>query len=297
MKTIALLIGFTILTILKSYCQDDPAIIGYKLNASANTIHVWQDKDGQPDLSSFNFWVNNYWFKIDKVAVIDKIEYVRITIPSKLILDSAEKKYINPPHYINPKRWNDDGWPDGSPIDSYDFNSWLWITKADFDKYKANYYGRIVTQFVMSGLSVPFKYRPAMGTHSSSILNGDINIGAFIGVRFGIFGNTGGIIIGGTFGLNSVAMSASNNTFINDKSTQSISGFNYGGGIVFDWQKKFQIGIIKGYDHEVGDLSKTYIYQDKSWFALSLNYKFLDFGSSKAAAKQNVSPDDKRKSK
>ena len=294
MKKITLYIAFSILAIFKCFSQDDPTVLGYKLKAGSNTIHVYQDKNEKPDLSSFNFWENNYWFKVDKTETIDKVEYVRITIPSNLEYDSSTGKYLNPPHYTEPLRWKENGW-DGAAIDSYDFNSWLWITKADFDKYKVNYYGRIVTQFVMSGLSVPFKYRPAMGTHSSSILNGDINIGTFIGVRFGILGNTGGIIVGGTFGLNSLPMNSSNNTFINDKSSQSVTGFNYGGGIVFDWQKKFQIGIIKGYDHAVGDLSKTYIYQDKTWFALSLNYKFLDFGSSKADAKQNVSSNDKSK--
>ena len=60
-----------------------------------------------------------------------------------------------------------------------------------------------------------------------------------------------------------------------DKKSESISGINYGFGVVFDWQKKFQIGAILGYDHGVGDLSKTYLYQDKKWVAISLNYKFL----------------------
>ncbi|MCO5950024.1 hypothetical protein [Mucilaginibacter flavidus] len=297
MKTIALMIGLTIFTILQSYSQDDPTIIGYKLNGNANTIHVWQDQNGHPDLSSFNFWENNYWFKVDKTETIDKVEYVRITIPSNLNYDSLTGKYLDPPHYSDPLNWKAHGWPDGVPIDSDDFNSWLWITKADFDKYKANYYGKITFQMVFSGLSIPFKYRPATGSHSGSILNGDINLGTFLGVRLGLLGNTGGISIGGTFGVSSLPMNSSNNSMVPAQSSQSISGFTYGGGIVFDWQKKFQIGIIKGYDHAVGDLSKTYIYQDKSWFALSLNYKFLDFGSQKAAAKQNISSDDKRKSK
>ncbi|MBW4888757.1 hypothetical protein KXQ82_03490 [Mucilaginibacter sp. HMF5004] len=287
MKKITLLAGLTMLIVFNCLAQEDGVPTGYKLKHSMRLIKVYQDRNNKPDLADFNFWINDYWFKIDKTEVVDRVEYIRITIPTTISFNNTTKKFEPEPHYENPLRWREHGWPDGVPIDSDDFNSWLWIAKADFDEFKEDYFGKVPFQFVFSGMAIPFKYRPAEGTHASSILNGDINIGTFLGIRLPIFNNTGGINFGGSLGVSSLPMNASNNHGILDNSSESISGFNYGAAVIFDWQKKFQIGLVMGYDHGVGDLSRSYIYQDKSWFAISFNYKFLDFDSAPSKPKQH----------
>ena len=115
--------------------------------------------------------------------------------------------------------------------------------------------------------------------HASTIQNGDVNLGTFLGVRLGNKTNTVGFNLGGILGVSSTTMNSANNSGITDKSTsQSNTGLNYGVTLVVDVEKKFQVGIVGGWDHALGDLGKGYIYQDRMWIGFSLNYKFLTFG-------------------
>jgi len=282
MKSIVLFFVGIFLSFI-SHSQNDPDIVGYRLRTKGTIVKVYQSKmEGgtmlnEPDLSVWNKWENEtYWFKTD-ITFKDPhgSEYIRITIPNSVRYDEATDSFVTTLNYNNINPW---GLPKlGMSIDPEDYNSWLWILKSDFEAFKSNYYGRPKAQFLISAITIPFKYRFKAEGHSSSIFNGDVNIGTYIGLRKVYINNTLGINIGGVLGVSSLPMNASNNDSITDKSTQSVTGLNYGGALVLDWQKKFQIGVVLGWDHAVGDLSKTYIYQDRMWVGFSLNFKFLDF--------------------
>ncbi|HJP64331.1 MAG TPA: hypothetical protein VJ844_12880 [Mucilaginibacter sp.] len=284
------LIAFCTIAFLNCYGQDDPNIVGYYLKKKGNVIKVYQSKMDQgkikdePDISKFNLWDNeSYWFQTDITVKVNNISYLRITIPNGQRWDPKLKSFVTSNSFTNVNAWTDNG----LAIDAEDFNTWLWISQSDFDTYKENYYGRPKAQLVFSGITTPFKYRFKTGDHATSILNGDVNLGAYLGIRKIYLNNTLGINIGGILGVSSLPMNSSNNNSITDKSSQSVTGVNYGGAFVFDWQKKFQVGAVLGWDHAVGDLSKGYIYQDRMWIGVSLNFKFLDFGGSKDKTNQS----------
>jgi hypothetical protein len=278
-------IAIFIAVALKCSAQDDAPVVGFYMISKGGLIKVYQSKIDpathetidEPDITpnGWNKWTETYWFVTDMIKKVGDSTYIRITIPNGVIWNAKAQRYLPDTKYKQPVLWPQTG----VPIDSDDFNSWLWVSKTAFDTYKKNYYGRPKFQIAISGISIPFKYRGQTRGHASSILNGDINLGSFGGARLPIIQNSGGITLGGFFGVASLPMSSANNSGITDKNaSQSITGMNWGVASVFDWQKKFQLGIVWGWDHAVGDLSKTYLYQNKSWIGISLNYKFLDFG-------------------
>lgn len=258
----------------KLYCQDVPIPDGYKLRNVTNFIYVYRDSGDEPDFSVRNRWDTRYWFKIDHTITYEdpktKEIYIRLTIPSEKRYDKV-KGWTTETDYKTSVDWKDEEYIDGS-----DFNSWLWIKEKDLEK-KENHYKNIKGQFVFSGLTIPFKFRPKVGDQTSSVINGDINLGTFLGYRLTKSQNFG-MSIGGHFGISSIALNASNNSAISGNSSETIQGFIYGYGVVFDIKKQFQLGIVGGFDNAIGGLAKTYVYQNKNWFAFSLNFKFLDFG-------------------
>lgn len=278
MKQLLMMLAMLYLTALRGFSQENPIPEGYKLKASQNIIYAYRDENNKPDLTVRNRWTKSYWFKVDNTSkgkyedATTKEKYIRITIPSASRFDDAKNDWTNETGYNITVSWKNEEMIDGS-----DFNTWLWIRQADFDELKVDYYRNIKGSFVLSGLTVPFKFRPKVGTQSNSVLNGDINLGSFIGVRFAK-GVNFGMSVGGHLGLSSISLNASNNTGITGSSTETIQGFTYGYEVVFDLKKQFQIGIVGGFDYGLGNLAKTYVYQNKNWFSFSLNYKFLDFG-------------------
>ena len=278
MKQLTLLLVLLPITVLNCFSQETPIPDGYKLKTWQNIIYAYRDLSGKPDLSVRNQWDNRYWFKVDNTIryedPITKEKYIRITIPSARRFDDtkgAKGEWVTKTGYNVTVNWKNEEFIDGS-----DFNTWLWIRQSDFDTLKVNYFTHISGSFVLSGLTVPFKFRPKIKGQDNSVINGDLNLGSFIGWRFAK-GENFGMSIGGFFGISSISLNASNNTKIKDSSTETIQGFNYGYGLIFDVKKQFQIGIVGGFDHALGSLANTYVYQNKTWFSFSLNYKFLEF--------------------
>lgn len=275
-KTIVLITLFV--TSFKLLAQDSPTPTGYKLKESQSIIYAYRNQNDKPDLTVRNRWNHKYWFKTDNsnkgtfTDATTKEKFIRITIISENRFDDNKNDWTSEKGYNTLVQWKDEEYIDGS-----DFNTWLWIRQSDFDSLKYNYSSSIKGTFVLSGLTVPFKYRPAISGQSNSLINGDINLGSFIGWRLAKNENFG-LSLGGHFGITSISLNAANNSGITGTNTETIQGFNYGYGAVIDLKKKFQIGFVVGYDYGLGNLSKTYVYQQKSWYSFSLNYNFLDFG-------------------
>lgn len=274
-KTFLIITAMLVLTSMsKSVAQDDPTPIGFKLRRTRNLIKVYQDnpdKPRTPNLTIYNYWTSGYFFVVDDDNVeFNGTKYIRLSIPS----GNRDFRIATP-------------WKKNSDyIDSDDFNCYLYITQADFITYSIDEFPKYSGRWVLTGLSIPFKIRPSVGTHASSLYNSNFNVGTFFGIRVNSR-NKAGVSLGGMFGVASQDQNSSTNSAIIDNSSQTISAVNYGLGLIVDVAKKFQIGGIIGWDHGYGDLSKSYIYQHKSWFALSLNYNFLDFGGKKGATVTN----------
>jgi hypothetical protein len=292
MKSLLLYLFALVAITFKCFSQETQIAEGYKLRRAQYIVYAYRDANSKPDLSVRNRWNHVYWFKVDKTKKgsytdsVTKEEYVRITIPSSRRFDDKKNDWVYEDGYDTTIDWKNEGLVDGS-----DFNAWLWIRKIDFENLGVNYYPSIKGSFVLSGLTAPFKFRPSTGSQPNSVINGDINLGSFIGVRLAKDENFG-LSVGGHFGISSVSLNASNNTSLSGNSTETIQGLTYGYGAIVDLRKQFQIGLIGGFDYGLGNLSKTYVYQNKNWLSFSLNYKFLDFGkktdtNEKQAKKKN----------
>ncbi|WP_278352944.1 hypothetical protein [Chryseobacterium gleum] len=113
-------------------------------------------------------------------------------------------------------------------------------------KLKEEYHKREYN-FVLSGLTVPFKFRPKTAAQSSSVITGDLNLGTFIGVRtnWPAFG----VSVGGHFGISSMSQNVPSNTALSGSQTETVQRFVYGYGVIVDIKNKFQIGLVGGFDY------------------------------------------------
>lgn len=242
--------------------QDNAPQIGYRMMTSPTLIQVYRDDNGVPNTSTFKRIDNSVWFSCDTSFKLthNAVEYFRILIPNGNTAPNTDTS-----------SWAQSG----QRVSSIDFNKPLWIKVNDLRSNVKNEFARVKGQFpTFGGLTVPFRVRPQVNSYPSSIFNGDFNIGAYFGGRIA-FADRFGINIVGSFGISSLNQNASNNSSIKDTTFQSMTAMTYGAGFIFDWAKKFQLGLVIGRDNGFGSLSPTYIYQNRTWFALSFNYKFL----------------------
>lgn len=246
-----------------SFSQENTPTIGFRMKSSTDDLKVYRDDNGHPDLSVYKVINNSVWYKHigTDTLTYNNEKYFLIRIPE------GEGK---PDKDLKPWTQADKA----SNVSSIDYNIPLWIKLSDFYKYYKVEYARYESQFIFGGLTVPFRIRPSIDDYPSSIFNGDFNVGAYAGMR-AAFGDRFGISFIGSLGLSSLNQNASNNKGIKDTTSQSMFALTYGVGFVFDWAKKFQLGAVIGRDNGFDKLSTTYIYQNRTWFAISLNYKFL----------------------
>lgn len=275
MKTIYFLLLFLLAALFQAKAQSTPAD-GHILQWVQDNVKVYQAKDGEPILTAYKFWNYKFWFYANDGTVkgSDNQDYVEIFIPQ------GDEKTIKITDEIKP--WNKDS---VLYITKADTNKWLFLSKSDYDKLQQDHYPKRTYGLVASAMTVPFKIHPATDGHASSLYNSNWNAGTFIGLRLGFLNDYTGVTLGGMFGVTSLSQSSAENTAITDNSSITMTAVTYGAGLIFDVGRKFQIGTVLGWDHGYGDKSSTYIYQNKSWFALSLNFNFLDL--SKTALTQN----------
>ena len=259
--------------VLQTKAQDSIPSFSYKILDTKNAVLVYRDDNGKPDKTVFKFWNKKFWFYLVPNTTAeddDNTQYVQIIIGNG----------TNAPT-IKPRDPNV-----AIEISADDFNQLLWIKKDDFDKKAVNNFPGFASQLTYGALTVPFRIRPSLGDHPSTIFNGDFNVGFFFGERFAFPNKKFGISAVISTGVSSLNQNSSNNSGIKDTTSQSMMAITYGGGIIFDWADKLQLGIIAGGDNGFDKLSKTYVYQNKLWFAFSLNYKFLDYKAKDAPTKQ-----------
>ncbi|PAM95726.1 hypothetical protein B4N84_06410 [Flavobacterium sp. IR1] len=264
MKTRLLIILFVLSVSSKCFAQSTPAD-GHYLTWVQDNVKVYQSIGGTPVLTAYKYWEFKYWFYAeDEPITLGNEKYIKIFIPN-----SNESV----PVITEEAPWNAQR---TTYITDEDENKWLFLNKNDFDRLKKDHFPKRTWGLIISAMTVPFKIRPKTGERKSSLYNSNWNAGTFIGCRLGFLNDVLGISAGGFLEVSSLNQTSAENTSIIDNSSTTMSALNYGGGILIDLSRKFQMGAIVGWDHGYGDLSSTYIYQDKAWFALSLNFNFLD---------------------
>ena len=258
------------------FAQNQDNQIGWKLRKSPSLIQVYEKKGTDLDSENPIQWNYQYWFKTVPEITPLKDGYTCIVVPSYAYVKSAKQKTEKNAE-LKENATNKSIQP--LILGGDQFNDLLWIDSKALDSLKKPYYGKVGGTLIFSGLTVPFKYHPAIGTTVSSGTFGDINIGAFIGLRIGFPNFQLGLTPGGFLGVAAIDQNASSNVAVTGSQAEETNSLVYGLGLVFDWQAKFQVGGVVGWDHALGDLGKTYVFQNRAWYSLSLNYKFLNFNN------------------
>jgi len=163
----------------------------------------------------------------------------------------------------------------GQSIGQIDVNTYLFVKKEVFDSTEYGYFNHIPISFILTGLTIPFKYHPPISGYSSSLFNSNFNVGSVIGVQLQNNAQTFGVTFGGFLGVSDISQTSSVNTQVTGATSQSMFAFNYGGAVLFQVPKNIQLGLVIGVDNGIGSLGNSYIYQNKVWFAFSLNYNFI----------------------
>lgn len=259
--------------------QQNPEFNGFKLKLGSNiNVKVYQSIAGVPELSKYKFWNTQYYFYVVKeveiliagspavapVAASAAVPAVAATTTTPAIpaspavvarpglakVDAASKIFVkifipNDDTVVNEttQPWSQEF---AGFVSEEDFNTFLYIEKTDFDAMKKDHYERHSHSFVLSGLTVPFKIYPKTGERATSLSNSSFSVGTFLGYRYG-YSDKGGVSIGPIFGIASINQNAANNTSVTGTDSESMFAANYGGAIVFDISRKFQIGAVMGW--------------------------------------------------
>lgn len=249
-----------------SKAQVNAKIDGFMLSDVPNVVRVYQETFTAGATPTFGismfykFWNPVHWFYTGNTISINNIQYVELFIP-----DGGTLSYGT-------------AWAaSGGFISRSDFDTWLLISKSDYDALNKPHYLTYNWSFVTSAVTIPFKIHPPTGERQASLFNANFSVGTLLGIRLGIK-NTFGITAGPFFGIALLEQNSSNNSGIVDKTNQTMAAANYGLGIVVDISRKIQLGGAWGRDYGFGDLNTTYAYQEKNWYAVSFNFKFIDYG-------------------
>ncbi len=272
-KNLILLVTLLIFSFNRSIAQRTPPD-GYMLKWVQNIVPVYTvDPKDSSSRTRYRVWNHQYWFyKAGIVRGNDKVEFVKLWLP-----DSAKGAIIDTNTNFN----------NGADLDTSNFNKWLYVRRSTVDSLQYDHYPKTTWGFVSSILTVPFKIRPKVGDRETSLYNSNFNVGDFFGLRVGILNNDIGITVGGTLGVSTQEQTAAVNTALTGTTSQNMAALNYGLGIMLDVWKNTQIGFVAGRDSGFGDLKKTYVYQNKTWFAFSLSFNFFDGSKASRTQSQN----------
>ncbi len=271
MKKLLLSLSIMLSIISKINAQEKPLFAGHKLQRTTNTdVYTYQSSGGVPKLTQHRLWNWKYTFYSVKEVTVGGVVYVQLFIPSanKSVVETTAEKL----------------WATGSSgfISSSDFNTLLFIKKADYSTFSTDAFQKYSKRWVFSGITTPVKIQKATQGRAASLTNASVNLGSFLGYRIGYY-DQGGVSFGGFLGISSINQEVSNNTAITGTSSEAMTALNYGVGLVFDVTNQVQLGAIMGWDRGYGDKSTTYIYQKQNWVSLSLSFNFLDFGAKRVS--------------
>jgi len=263
-KELTLALALCLFSVI-AYGQFSTPADGHELKWVKDYITVYRGANGNVVLDHPKMWHHKYWFYYcNEVKGDSGIVYIKIYIPDS----SATKGVVD----ADPTKWT----KDLMEIGPGDFDTYLYLKKVGYDANVVDHIPKYTSGLVWTALTLPLKIHPAISGHPGSLYNASFNAGTFLGCRIGFLNDVVGATIGGFLDFSNLQQTSAVNSAVKEGASQDMFSVNYGAGIIFDLTKKFQLGALVGWDHGYGDLSTTYLYQRKSWFALSLNFSFLD---------------------
>lgn len=134
-------------------------------------------------------------------------------------------------------------------------------------------------------ISVPLKLRPKLNDHNIRF-SPDLTLGGYVGFRHRI-SRKDPVYLCLPYvnaGLTTLAITADTDGAIPPKGDGIVFGITATTGIVFQL-KDFQLGFLAGRDKAAGELGKTWIYNNKTWYGFALSFSFA--GNNRQAGEEN----------
>ncbi len=260
---------FTIKSQERDYLNDTLGFVIEK--GGTNLIIYFHDATKDiPDTIRYKSFDSKYYFqKTGKTLIINETKFIQIIIPGEPNLNNLNEQI---------KKDSLRGSNDGSAliVSIRDWGKLYWIKESDFkDKTKPRYYS-FKNDYTSGLLTAPFKFRPNTKNTDGTIVEGDLNLGAFVGWKMRLSKVQPYFIsLNGFLSFGSVELNSTNDKSITDpKESNNAFAFNYGSGLVFEFHN-FQSGVIVGFDGATGNNAKNYLFQNKPWLSFSLNYNFV----------------------
>lgn len=246
--------------------------LGLRLKKGVVDRIIYADDNKKPDVNNWRKLNNRVYFKIvdNRVYKIGDKEYILISIPGEfknlnqtLTLEKDGNGVVT--NYLK----------QGTSITYEDYDMNFWMEKSLLENDVIKEYYKYSNSIATGLLTAPFKYRLGLGKTTSSIIDGGINIGPFIGWKFRLSSIEPNYFTTFIFGsLTSISYTSSTNKMITGDEIEVGAGISYGGGFTFSIGDVTP-GIIFGYDIGLGDLGEHYTYHNKLWISFSVNYDFI----------------------
>jgi hypothetical protein len=151
--------------------------------------------------------------------------------------------------------------PDVKNPVNYEAGDPAYISSDDMDNatYRSGFrYGALV---------VPFK----MQLTGAKTVTGSSSLGGYLGYQspLGDVGlNATPILFAGASDISTSTTSGTTT------SSQTLAGFSYGAGLLFDVKDDFHVGLVLGFDHVSS--AQKYQYNDKPWISFEIGYSFAN---------------------
>ena len=244
------------------------AQLGLRIIRNGQDYLIYADKNLSPDFDSYrkiNYLV--YFRKVDvPVQEIDGKEYQMITIPGSGNQSdhSKDKKRAG--------RTSD--YPvAGRNVIQEDFDRNFWIEVDVIENYTETEYYKYANDVFAGLLTAPFKYRPKLGNAPETILDGGFNFAAFLGWKWNVSSFRPFYLAPfGFLGFTTLNFNSANNLRITDPGILETGvGYTYGAGVSLKFGN-VSPGFVVGWDRGIGYLGQSYLYNDKAWISVTVNY-------------------------
>lgn len=250
--------------------QDD-APLGLRIQRNGQDYLIYADQNLSPNFDDYRKINYQVYFRKVEVPVqeINGKAYQLISIPgsgNKQGLSKVEKQVDGKAIY--PRA--------GNVVNQEDYGHNFWIEVDVIENYTDTEYYRYSNDVFSGLLTAPFKYRLKLGNAPESIMDGGFNIAPFVGWKWRV-SPVRPIFLApfGFVGITTLNYNTANNLRITGSDIlENGTGITYGAGVSFKCGN-VSPGLIIGWDRGIGYLGNGFIYNDKAWISITVNYDFF----------------------
>lgn len=264
-----------VLSTLVALGQDDAlkadAPLGLRIQRNGQDYLIYADQNLSPNFNDYRKINYQVYFRKVEVPVqeINGKAYQMISIPGsgyKQGHSKIEKQVDGKAVY--PRA--------GSIVSQEDYGHNFWIEVDVIENYTETEYYRYSNDVFAGLLTAPFKYRLKLGNAPESIMDGGFNIAPFVGWKWRVSSVRPIFLAPFSFvGITTLNYNTANNIRITDPDIlENGIGITIGAGVSFKYGN-VSPGLVIGWDRGIGYHGNGFMYNDKAWISISVNYDFF----------------------